>query len=378
MKKIAHIITGLNNGGAEAVLYRLVTNDTHHKHVVVSLMGMGKYGPMLEEKGIEVVCLNMPQGKLTLGGVLTLWKTLRKHKPNVVQTWMYHADFIGGLVAKFAGVKNIFWNIRHTDLVPGESSKATILIARLCAKISAFVPTKIVCCAERAAEVHAELGYKKDKMVVIGNGYELSHFRVNEALDAETRQTLGIEADMPLLGKVGRFNAQKDHKNLLQALAILKNKDVDFRALLIGPSMDEHNAELMGWIEQNQLQDNLLLLSQRTDIPALMNAMDVHILSSSFGEAFPNVLAEAMACGTPCVTTDVGDAGLIVSDTGWVVPPRNAEDLADAIEQALLEKKNKPEAWQQRKQASRARIEENFSVEKMVAKYHGVWGIYTS
>lgn len=369
---IAHIITGLNNGGAEAVLYRLVTNDTKHKHVVVSLMGMGKYGPMLEEKGIEVVCLNMSQGKLTLGGVLTLWKTLRKHKPDVVQTWMYHADFIGGLVAKLAGIKNIVWGIHHTDLVPGESRKATILIARLCAKISAFVPTKIVCCAERAAQVHAELGYKKEKMVVIGNGYELSHFRVDEAMGAETREALGIEANTPLLGKVGRFNALKDHKNLLQALAILKNKGLVFRALLVGPDIDVNNTELMSWVGQSQLQDNLFLLGQRTDIPALMNALDVHILSS-LSEAFPNVLAEAMACGTPCVTTDVGDAGLIVGDTGWVVPPRNAEDLADAIEQALLEKQSNPEAWQQRKQASRTRIEENFSVERMVESYHKVW-----
>lgn len=371
--QIIHIITGLNNGGAEAVLYRLVTNDTKHKHVVVSLMGMGKYGPLLEEKGIEVVCLNMPQGKLTLGGVLTLWKTLRKHKPDVVQTWMYHADFIGGLVAKFAGIKNIVWGIHHTDLVPGESRKATILIARLCAKISAFVPTKIVCCAERAAQVHAELGYKKEKMVVIGNGYELSHFRVDEAMGAETREALGIEANTPLLGKVGRFNALKDHKNLLQALAILKNKGLVFRALLVGPDIDVNNTELMSWVGQNQLQGNLFLLGQRTDIPALMNAMDVHVLSS-LSEAFPNVLCEAMACGTPCVTTDVGDAGLIVGDTGWVVPPRNAEALADAIEQALLEKQNNPEAWQQREQASRARIEENFSVETMIKKYHAVWG----
>lgn len=369
---IAHIITGLNNGGAEAVLYRLVTNDTDHKHVVVSLMGMGKYGPMLEEKGIEVVCLNMPQGKLTMGGVLTLWKALRKYKPNVVQTWMYHADFIGGLVAKFAGIKNVFWGIHHTDLVPSESKKATILLARLCAKLSTFVPTKIVCCAERSAEVHAKLGYKKEKMAVIGNGYELSHFRVDEALATEARQALGIDANIPLLGKVGRFDALKDHKNLLQALAILKNKGLFYRAVLIGPNMDEHNAELMCWIEQSQLQDNLLLLGQRTDIPALMNALDVHILSS-MSEAFPNVLPEAMACGTPCVTTDVGDAGLIVGDTGWVVPPRNAEDLADAIEQALLEKKNSPEAWQQRKLACRQRIEENFSIGTMIEKYHAVW-----
>ena len=159
----------------------------------------------------------------------------------------------------------------------------------------------------------------------------------------------------------------------MQALTILKNKGLVFRVLLIGPDIDVHNTELMSWIRQNHLQDNLLLLSQRTDIPALMNALDVHILSS-LSEAFPNVLAEAMACGTLCVTTDVGDARLIVGDTGWVVPPRNAEALADAIEQALLEKQNNLEAWQQRKQASRARIEENFSVEKMVENYHEVWG----
>lgn len=371
---ITHIITGLNNGGAEAVLYRLVTNDTRHKHLVVSLMGMGKYGPMLQEKGIEVVCLDMPQGKLTLSGVVELWKTLRRHDPAIVQTWMYHADFIGGITAKLAGIKNIFWNIRHTDLVPGESSKATILIARLCAKISALVPTKIVCCAERAVEVHAKLGYKKEKMVVIGNGYELSHFQPNVQLGTETRKTLKLKSNVPILGKVGRFNAQKDHKNLLQALATLEAKGLSFYTLLIGPNMDRKNAELMSWITENQVEDSVILLGQRTDISALMNAMDVHILSSSFGEAFPNVVAEAMACGTPCVATNVGDAGLIVGDAGWVVPPRDSAALAHALEQALLEMQNNPEAWQQRKAASRKHIEDNFSIEKMIDKYHAAWG----
>lgn len=368
---IVHIITGLNNGGAEAVLYRLVTNDTKHKHVVVSLMGMGKYGPMLEEKGIEVVCLNMPQGKLTLGGVLTLWKTLRKHKPNVVQTWMYHADLVGGVIAKLAGIKQINWGIHHTDLVPGESSKATIFIAKLCAKLSNFIPSKIVCCAQRSAEVHSALGYNQSKMVVIGNGYELAKYVPNVELTKQLIDELSLP-NFPVLGMVGRFDPLKNHENLLQALGLLKNKGYEFSCLLIGPNMDSNNQALGQWITDNMLSENVILLGQRPDIPAIMNTLDVHLLSS-VSEAFPNVLAEAMACGTPCVTTNVGDAAVIVDNTGWVVPPKNPIALAEGIEEALLEMQNQPQTWQERQHNCRKHIEENFSIEIMIYKYHDVW-----
>jgi glycosyltransferase involved in cell wall biosynthesis len=103
-----------------------------------------------------------------------------------------------------------------------------------------------------------------------------------------------------------------------------------------------------------------------------MYALDIHILSSR-SEGFPNVLAEAMACGTPCVTTDVGDAAMIVGDTGWVVPPKNPQVLANAILEAINEKQNNPLMWEVREQACRDRIVDNFSIEKMVAGYHQVW-----
>lgn len=371
MKKITHIITGLSNGGAEAVLYRLVTNDPVNQHLVVSLMDMGKYGPMLVEQGIEVVCLNMPQGRLTITGLIKLWKTLRQHKSSVVQTWMYHADLVGGVIAKLAGIKQINWNIRHTDLVLGESSKTTILVAKLCAKLSNFIPSKIVCCAQRSAEVHAVLGYNQSKMVVIGNGYELAKYAPNTELANQLISELSL-GGFPVLGMVGRFDTLKNHENLLQALGTLKNKGYEFICLLIGPNMDSNNQELGQWITDNNLSENLILLSQRQDIPAIMNALDVHLLSS-VSEAFPNVLAEAMACGTPCVTTNVGDAAVIVNSTGWVVPPKNPTALAEGIEEALLEMQNHPQAWQERKHNCRKYIEENFSIETMIYKYHDVW-----
>lgn len=370
--KIVHIITGLNNGGAEAVLYRLVTNDKKYKHIVVSLMDLGKYGPMLQDKNIEVICLNMPKGKITFYGLMTLYKTLKKIKPDIVQTWMYHADLLGGIVAKIAGVKKIFWNIRHTNLVVGQSSKATILVAKICAKLSSFVPQKIVCCANKSVEVHSKMGYNKAKMVVIGNGYELDKFYPNDKAKIKIHKELNLKTDF-IFGMVGRFDAQKNHKNLLEALSLIKKKNIDFKCLLVGTNMDSGNELLNEWIKEYEIEENLVLLGQRSDIPDIMNYLDLHILSSSFGEAFPNVLCEAMACGIPCVSTDVGDASIIVGKTGWIVHPKNSEELANAINISINEKNEKLEIWKARKIECRKHIEENFSIEKMLERYHDVW-----
>ena len=110
-------------------------------------------------------------------------------------------------------------------------------------------------------------------------------------------------------------------------------------------------------------------------MPFVMNAIDINVLPSSSGEGFPNVLAEAMACGTPCVTTNIGDAALIVDDTGWVSPPNDPIALSNSIIEAIEEKSHDEESWALRKQNCRSRIVENFSLDKMIKNYHLVWGI---
>jgi glycosyltransferase involved in cell wall biosynthesis len=182
-----------------------------------------------------------------------------------------------------------------------------------------------------------------------------------------------MEHDTPLLGMVGRFDPQKDHENLLRALDQLKQAGTLFRCVLVGRGLDATNDQLTAWLEQYGFQDDVLLLGQRSDVPAVMSALDLHVLSSAYGEAFPNVLAEAMACGTPCVTTDVGDAAAIVGDTGWVAPPADTARLAEAIEAALAVRDDSS-VWQARREAARTRVAERFSLEKMVAAYHAVWG----
>ena len=370
---VAHVITGLNNGGAEAVLYRLCLADSKNTHVVTSLRGEGKYGPLLKTAGITVHCLDMPRGLLTPVGLWRLARLLRHLRPDVVQTWMYHADLLGGLVARAVGIRAVFWGIRQTDLQQGKTKRTTILVARLCALLSRWVPKRIVSCAQQGMVVHQALGYAKDKFRVIPNGYDLSRLAPDAHSGCALRSTLGVPDGMPLLGNVARFHPQKDHHNLIAALGLLKQNGLDFRCLLIGDGMTDTNAELMAWLDTHNVRAEVLLLGPRSDITSVMNALDVNVLSSSYGEGFPNVLCEAMACGTPCVTTDVGDAGLIVANTGWVVPARSAEALARAMTAAIEEQLADPVAWELRQKQAHLRIHNNYSNEEMVRNFNLVW-----
>lgn len=369
--KVLHIITGLGDGGAEAVLHRLITHDPLDEHHVVSLTGLGKYGPLLRERGAEVTALEMPRGRVTPAGLRGLWRAVRRSRPDVIQTWMYHADLLGGVVGRLAGVP-VVWGIHNTTLEPGLSSRSTILVARLCARLSRWAPRRIVACAQAAVEAHAALGYDGGRMAVIPNGYDLGRFRPDAEARERLRREWDVPGDMPLLGMVARWDPQKDHANLIEALRQLQQRGATFRAVLVGSGVDESNAGLMSALCQAGLAERVRPLGPRPDIPAVMNALDVHVLSSAYGEAFPNVLAEAMACGTPCVTTDVGDAAHIVGSTGWVVPPKDSQALAQALHAALSERSNLG-AWLQRQSACRTRIAANFSIDAMVQHYRAVW-----
>lgn len=369
---VIHVITGLNEGGAEAVLYRLSTHDAENRHRVISLMDEGKYGPLLQAAGVEVYCLGMPRGRVTASALIRLWRLLRAKQPEVVQTWMYHGDLVGGVAARLAGVSAVCWGIRNTALTPGVSARGTILVARICARLSRWVPRAIVSCSHEAVRVHRALGYAAQKFVVIPNGYDLARFAPDAVARQRLRAEWGVDDETPIIGIVARFDPQKDHATLVGALVRLARAGSRFRCVLVGTGVDDSNLALREAIDDAGLARNIRLLGRRDDVPAVMNALDVHVLSSSFGEAFPNVLAEAMACGTPCVTTDVGDAALIVGDTGWVVPPRDPDALAGALAEALAAR-NDSAAWQARRRAAREHVALHFDIQRMVQSYRAVW-----
>lgn len=272
-------------------------------------------------------------------------------------------------MARAAGVRNIHWGVHNSILVAGKNRISTIAIAHICAFLSYLVPRSIICCAHKAAEVHTRLGYKAASMRVVPNGYDLSLFQPNERQRAAMRAQMGGGEEM-LIGFVARYDPAKDHPNLLRALAILKRRGSCPRCLLIGSGMEPSNRAVTRMIDEYQLADRVVLMGPRSDIPTIMNALDVHVLASS-AEAFPNVLAEAMACGTPCISTDVGDAADIVGDSGWIVPPQNAEALADAIEGAIAAR-TAPD-WQARCERARQRIAASYSLEQMSRGYRRIW-----
>lgn len=371
--KIVHVITGLEDGGAEGVLFRLVANDNSNHHVVISLTDMGKYGDLLSNLHIEIYCVDMKQNYLIFS-LYNLYKLMRKLQPDVVQTWMYHADLIGGLVAKICKVKKIFWNIRHSTIDSGHTRKSTVLIAKINAYFSRFLPNKIVCCAQSALDIHKNIGYKSSIMTVIPNGYDFHNFNINQKYREEFRKDFCIERDDFLIGMVARYNPQKDHKNLLKAFRLLlnTNKCNKIKLMLIGSSINTKNQELVSIIECLDLSKNVVLLGPRDDINIVMNGLDLHVLSSYAGEGFPNVIAEAMACGTPCISTDVGDAKYIVENCGWIVEPRSHLELKNSMENCLKIYENDKE-WSNLCISAHKQIINNYDITSMISKYNNVW-----
>lgn len=370
--RVVHIITGLDDGGAEGVLYRLCKAADHHDHAVISLTTMGKYGPLLGEAGTPVDALGLRRGRLTPRALVRLSSLVRAARPDVVQTWMYHADLVGGTLARVLGHRRVHWNVRNSDLSPEKTSWLTIKTMKTCARVSRFVPLRIACCAHAAARLHQQLGYEANKFVVIPNGVDASVYRPMPEAGARWRARHGIAPERPLIGMAARWNPQKDHSGLIDALGQVRSAGHDFNCVLAGLGVTREEPVLMEAIAAAGLEDRVFPIGRSDDVPALMNGIDLHVLSSSYGEAFPNVVAEAMACGTPCVATDVGDAAMIVGDTGWIVPRRNPRALATAISEALTEQRSTP-TWSDRQHACSARIQATYSMQAMVDAYDRLW-----
>jgi len=336
---------------------------------VISLTDIGSLKPRIQDLGISVTTLGMRHGSFSLAGFFKLMRVLQNSDATVVQTWMYHADLIGGLAARIVGTKCIVWNIRHSDFVQ-KSKRSTIWIRRISAWLSKWLPAKIIVNANSARKIHAALGYDDDKMVVIPNGYDLEVFRPDPMARESLRQELGLPFDATLIGLVARFALQKDHLTFIKAAKRLLDTHPKVNFVLCGDQIDWHNDELTGWIENNGNKERFHLLGRRDDIPRLTAALDIATMSSSHGEAFPNVVAEAMACEVPCVVTNSGDAAEIVGETGIVVMPRNPRSLADAWEVMLSQSEEDRRALGI---SARERIASNYQLSTIIHIYESLY-----
>jgi len=328
--RIAHIIIALEPGGAERMLQRLVLAQKRGgaiQPVVVSLTGLGPIGAELRAGGVEVHALGLSGLRNSAAALWRLKRLLERLHPDLVHCWMYHADLLGGIAARLAGIRAIVWSIRNTDLFYGQGlSRALKPVVALCARLSGVLPAAIVCVAESARASHARLGYASDRMIVIPNGYAAPP----PADRAAARRLYDFPEDALVIGSVGRFNDYKDQHLFVRAAGRIAEVLPDARFLMVGQGNQASNALLTRWIAETGHQARFRLAGETADVPAALAAMDLFCLHSK-SEGFPNALAEAMLAGIPAVATDVGDARRLGGETVDFVPPANQEALAAAL-----------------------------------------------
>jgi len=371
MLKILHLITDLETGGAEMMLLKLVQgmNKSEFQNVVVSMMDGGTLGPELEKTGVPVYCLGMKRGGISPVYVLRLLRIIRQEKPDIIQTWLYHADLLGTITARILKVP-VIWNLRCADMDFKKYSRLTLFVVRLCARLSSY-PQAVIVNSEAGKAVHSSIGYTPRRWELIHNGFDLVRFSPDEASGVRVKNELGVAEDNLLIGIVARDDPMKDLDNFIEAADILLSRLKDkyeVHFVMVGRGISNSNARLQRAITEGNLP-YFHLLGERKDIPELMSAFDIYC-SSSVSEGFSNVIGEAMACGVPCVVTDAGDSALIVGDTGRVVPVKNPEALAAAC----LELINMPvqERLELGKRA-RERIERNFNLPVVISRYEDLY-----
>jgi glycosyltransferase involved in cell wall biosynthesis len=330
MITIVHLITGLELGGAERMLAQVVgrADRSRFRPVVVSLTRPGPVGAAIAEGGISVRSLGLRRGMPDPRGIVRLAAILRELHPAVLQTWLYHADLLGVLARWFAPAGRLIWSVRCSDMAGSHA------LCRILARLSA-VPDCVAVNSAAGQRAHMAMGYRPRRWRLIPNGFDTELFRPDDETRRRGRTGLGIPEEAVAVLLPARVHPMKDHGNFLAAAARLAARHPATWFALAGSGADPGNRALAGAIAANSLTGRLRLLGEQADMAALYNAFDIVTLSSAYGEGFPNVLGEAMACGVPCVATDVGDAAAIVADCGVSVRPRDPAALAAGWESLI-------------------------------------------
>ena len=372
-KKIAHVIIGLNVGGAELMLQRLILNSSkkeQFEHCVISLMDLGIIGPKLQEQGIGVYSLGMDSLSSLPSTLFKLRGLIKKINPDVVQTWMYHADLLGGLAAKSLGVRKIIWGIRNTELNTSKSLSRRA-ITQLCSKLSYSIPSHIVCVANTALQTHVKQGgYDQSKMIVIPNGFDIDKFKPDETQRNTLRRKLNINPDELVIGNIGRFDPVKNHASFIKACIKLLEDGFKFKVLLAGRDVDLKNPTISKLFKDNSLQEYFFFLGEINDTPSFYNAIDIFCLCSTT-EGFPNVLGEAMASSKVCLSTDAGDAWLVLSNNGFRIESTAPSDIAKTIENRVLN--NTRVSLDDIRSSARKSIIDNYSIDKVISQFESLY-----
>ncbi len=369
MIRIAHVINNLQTGGAEATLLRLMEHidRSRFEPFVLAMIGEGTIGPRIRELDIPVVALGAARRRLSVRTFLEIRRHLKEFQPDVIQSWMYHSNLAAYLSR--GAVRNrpaLAWNIRHSlhDLAhePWMTRQVIKAGAKRSAKVEAIIANSAVSMGQ-----HEAIGYRSSRNEVIPNGFDLEALKPVPDASTKLREELDIGESAFIIGCAARFHPMKDQRMLVKATAELFEKGRDIHCVLIG-----RGCETGGEAESLRplLGERLHLLGERRPLAETVSGLDCLAVASAWGEGFPNVLAEAMACEVPCVTTDVGDAAAIVADPQRVLSPGDQQAMVEIVDRMLqLDSQQRQRIGQD----GRARILENYPIAKIVKQYEDLW-----
>ncbi len=368
MIKVAHISTGLETGGAEVQLMRLLGAFDKNKFelMVIGLDRDTYLGDRIRDLGIPVYALNVKKKPRAIAQAYTL---LKEFNPDVIHGTMYEGGVIGSVLRRFLAKKPpVIWTVHEGLENYRKESLRKQLQLRLWGLMSSL-PEVLMYVSHLNCEQHLSWGFNNKKSLVIPNGVDTQRFYPNNKARSMIRKELNIPKDSFVVGITARFHPVKNHLGFIHSAAILAKSHPSTHFIMVGTNIDADNQALTDLIATYGLQENIHLLGNREDIPDIVNAYDIAALTS-FGEAFPLTLGEAMASAVPCVATNVGDNDFIIKATGRVVPVNDNEAMATAW-QTLLEMDK--QAFKQLGEDALQRVLNKFTLKQQVMQHEGLY-----
>lgn len=354
--RVLLLITELNVGGAERIVEQLATRLPRDRYDVnvACLYDPDAVGANIRAAGIPVINIAM-RNKRDLRAPYRLLRLLRRERIEILHAHLFHANVLAATVGRLAGTPVIIATRHSIEIGGGFRERINRLVMPL--------RDAVVTVSRQVYETEMDrAGVNPDRVVEIPSGIDVGAFEQVDPIRVEQlRRTWGLQPDRPTIGTVGRFVEPKGYPHLLDAIAGLRSRHPDLRAVLVGdgplrPAMEEQARAL-------DLSDAVIFAGTRQDVPEILALLDVFVLPSLW-EGLPIALLEAMAAGLPVVATAVGGVPEVVIDetTGLLVPPRDPVALERAIGTLL----RNPGLQRRMGAAGQARVRERFSVERMV------------
>ena len=364
MKKILFFIRALDAGGAERQLVVTAKGlaERGYKVTVLTFYSGGFYADEFADTKVELLSLHKKGRWDLLRFLLRLIRVLRQKSPDVIYSYLGVANILSVLIRFFIPDTRVAWGVRASNMNLEEYDWLSRWSYRLECRLSRFADI-IIANSQAGLKFAVAHGFPEKKLTVIPNGIDTKRYYPDKLAGETLRKAWGVAENKLLIGMVGRIDPMKGHAVFLEAAALGQREHKQLRFVCVGTGEAEYE-KAMHQLATDQGLDNVLIWAGRhADMHAVYNALDIASLSSLYGEGFPNVLGEAMACGTPCVATDVGDSALVIGNTGRVIPANNSQALFTAWNELLL---LESDDFNQLSQQARKRVINEFSVKALL------------